>query len=361
MTKILFASDLHIHNHKKSNERFNDCINVLEWIFKTAEEQNINNIIMLGDLFHSRQAVSVPIYQKTFEIFDRYGGSNPSKNIYLLLGNHDLWHLSRWDVSSVFPLRAFSRVKVIANPCTLMIDDTPISFLPFTIDPIQDLKQIKNDHKIRILCGHLAIDGALLNTLHHTRSEVSIEHDGGVAKINKELFQDWHFVFLGHYHAAQQITSSIEYIGSPLQLSFGEAFQNKHILIFDTETYEKKYICNTFSPQHFIIPEKDLNKYELKNNFIRVIVEDIAAADIVELRNKLVEKEGVSSFDVVQDVKVQEQKQIIEDAKSILLDKSKMVEEYIRHRKEKESLQDLHYDKLIEIWNKIASEEKDGE
>ena len=56
---------------------------------------------------------------------------------------------------------------------------------------------------------------------------------------------------------------NVEYIGSPLQLSFGEAFQEKHLIIFDQDKKECEYILNDFSPKHLIIKSEDTVTFAL--------------------------------------------------------------------------------------------------
>ncbi len=357
MSKILIFSDAHIHPHKKSSERLQDCIDALEWVFKTAKDRNIDNIIFVGDLFHHRQQIIVPAYQKTFETFSKYIGNGTE--IYLLLGNHDLWHANKWDVSSVFPLQSIEGVSVISKPCTLNIGGTHMSVLPYTHDPVEDLKTV-GENKDGILFGHVAIDGALWNVMARTRSEVSIEHDGDMTKVNSSIFKDWKHTFLGHYHAEQKLATeeidgyNVEYVGSPLQLSFGEAFQHKHIIEFDPETGSKEYIRNTFSPQHLIIPEKDLGKYDLKRNFIKVEVDDIAASDIIEMRQDLISNHRVGSLEIKQkEKKINES--LVEDAKAILFKESEMLEHYVEQEEANENIKSLDKKKLINIGKGICN------
>lgn len=344
MSDILIFSDIHIHSHKKRTERLQDCIDALEWIFSLAKEKNIKNVVFAGDLFHDRQRIDVLTYCKTFEIFQKYKGLN----IYLLLGNHDLWYFQKWDISSVTPLSAIDGVRVIDKPCTLKIDDHEISFLPYTHNPIEDLEKIKNNSKYKILFGHVAIDGAVWNVMHGTQAEVSVEHDGDMHKITSDIFSEWDQVFLGHYHAAQKLTPKVEYIGSPLQLSFGEAFQHKHVIIFNLETKEKQYVRNTFSPQHFIIPEKDVSKYDLNKNFIQILVEDISNSSIIDLRTNILSENTVGSLEIKPVLKKNEENVVL-DAKAILHHESEMVEKYVEELEKANGLEDLNKDKLLEI------------
>lgn len=359
MSKVLIFSDIHIHPHKRSTERLQDCLDVLDWVFKTAVERKIENVLFLGDLFHDRQRIDVLTYSKTFEVFEKYFTSNARPfDVYLLLGNHDLWHLQKWDVSSVIPLRALPGVHVIDRPCTMTIKTFnggyDVSFLPYTHNPIDDLKLIVNNSKSKVLCGHVAIDGAVWNVMAGTKAEVSIEHDGDMVKVNSNIFNGWDHVFLGHYHAQQKLDYNVEYIGSPLQLSFGEAFQHKHILIFDLDIHEKEYVRNTFSPQHFIIPESDISKYDLEHNFVTILVDDISAAKVVEIRNDLIKSHHVGSCEIKQiQKKIEDEQILIEDAKSILSNEKEMLEKYVEQQEKINGL-NLHKNKLLEIGSKIC-------
>lgn len=347
--KILVFSDIHVDAHKKSGERLEDCLKTLEWVFQTAENRNIENIVFVGDLYHDRQKINVFAYQKTFEIFLKYL-ENSTKNVYLLLGNHDLWFYERWDISSVVPLKAIRGVTVVDRPCTLEVAGHPLSFLPYTHDPASDLSKIKNSSKHKVLFGHVAIDGAILNTLHNTQAEVSIEHDGEMTKVSADVFSDWDRVFLGHYHAAQHLNSQVEYVGSPLQLSFGEAFQDKHIIEYDLDTGVKEYIINDFSPKHLIVRAKDVDKYDLNKNFVKIIVDEIIGSDIVEMRNELSTKYNIATLEIKAVPKeAAEDEHVVEDAKSILFQESdKLIIKYIEDI-EKNSALTLDKDRLITI------------
>lgn len=356
--KVLIFSDLHCHPHKKSSERLQDCISVLDWVFKTSIEKNINKIIFLGDLFHDRQKIDVLTYQKTFEVFEKYLFEH-ELNLYLLLGNHDLWHNQKWDISSVNPLRKLPGVKVISEPSVEAIDDDHLfGFLPYTHNPIEDLKKVESKWKIeckernikpsKILGGHIAVDGAVWNVRYNTVSEVAIEHDGDMMKVGPSIFEKWDKVFLGHYHAEQKLTKNIEYVGSPLQLSFGEAFQEKHIVIYDMDKNKCEYIINDFSPKHFIINEDELDEYELNGNFIRLEVEDISSSKMVEIRKNLIEDKKVATMEIKQSIKKEEH--VISDAKSILYNEEEMIEKYVE-----QANVDLEKEKLVKVGKLILS------
>ena len=179
-------------------------------------------------------------------------------DLRLLLGNHDLWHFQRLDISSVNPLRSIRGVSVIDSPRVEMVGDFQFAFLPYTHDPISDILLLEKewkkvaDGKRMVLGGHISVDGAVWNVRHNTVSEVSVEHDGDMVRVGAEVFRRWNRVFLGHYHAAQKLSDNAEYVGSPLQLSFGEAFQEKHLVVYDAEDDSVEYINQNLVSKLFL-------------------------------------------------------------------------------------------------------------
>ena len=142
MSEILLFSDLHIHPHKRSNERLEDCLKALDWVFEIAEKRGITNILFGGDLFHDRQKIEVYTYQRTFETLQKRL-KDKNFQLYLLLGNHDLWFNDKTTVSSTTPLSALPGVRIISQPERLNIEGSNWDFIPFTLNPILALEELK--------------------------------------------------------------------------------------------------------------------------------------------------------------------------------------------------------------------------
>jgi len=331
MAKILLFSDIHIHNHKKSYERLDDCIKSFEWVFDVARENKINSIVFGGDLLHERQKIDSCVYQNIYNVLKK----NQDFDLYLLLGNHDIWFNEKTDVSGVYPFESMERIRVIGNPETIQIEDSLWDFLPFTHDPVESLKKfdLSNIDK-KFLIGHISIDGAILNS-GGQMSDVIIEHDGEMVKVSKDLFSNYKHAFFGHYHKAQKLAKNVEYIGSPLELSFGESGETKHLIIFDTNTLKHKYIVNNFSPKHIYVHQdsiEDVSKETIDNNFICVLSDDLATTDTKEKINFIREKFSPKSlqFKKNNSKKTQnEDKKKIDDVKFVINDDGKMIEIYI--------------------------------
>ena len=340
MSKALLFSDLHIHAHKESVSRLNHCLEVLNWIFEQAHEHDVDDIIFAGDLFHDRGKIDVLVYLKTFEVFmQRLLVENPKFKFWALVGNHDMYHRENWDVNSVKPLTAIPGFEIIDKPSSLCFGDKLqliIDFCPYSDNPIRELEKLKADRKkesLRMLVGHMAIHGAQLNKLYGTRADVIVEYDNEMIPVSVDVFNDWDHVFLGHYHGAQRLSASVEYLGSPLQLSFGETFQEKHILILDLETMEKQYIVNSFSPRHLILQTDELQSYDMNNAFVRIEVEDTGKKELIDMQREIQKKFKILSFSYKQkDKKIEEDKAIVAASTAILLDEEKLLETYMTNQ-----------------------------
>jgi len=347
MGNVLLFSDIHIFPHKRKNERLEDCLNALKWVFETARSNKISNILFGGDFFHDRQKIEIYTYQKTFEILQE-NLKDSEFNLYLLLGNHDLWFNDNTSVSSVLPLSALPGVRVITKPERIKIEGSNWDFIPFTHNPISSLEELKKqDGTPEYALGHLAIDGAILH--HNQHSDVCIEHDGDMVTVNSSIFNDYKHTFLGHYHAEQKVSKKVEYIGSPLQLSFGEAFQNKHIIIFDGDKNKKTYIENDFSPQHLVVDIKDYESYKLNGNFVQIKVEDIGSTNLIDFKKEILQKNKLGSLEIKQQ-KTKIEQHVIKDAKSILLKGEEMLSKYV----DEAGCSGLDRDILIRMGNKIC-------
>jgi hypothetical protein len=146
------------------------------------------------------------------------------------------------------------------------------------------------------------------------------------------------------------MNDKVEYVGSPLQLSFGEADQSKHIIVYDTLHDSMEYIDNDFSPKHIIVREGETEGLDLKGNFVRLEVDNLSASHINEVRDELVNHRGVSTLEIKQ--RLVNESHVIDDAKAIIQNEDEMIERYVEQAAPKE----LDKNTLIKIGNQICRE-----
>jgi len=361
MSKFLLFSDIHVHPHKRSQNRLFDCLKALDWCLEKAVENSVDAVMFGGDLLHDRQKIDSQTYVEVFKVLEKY--QKEKFKVYLLVGNHDMWFASAWSVASVYPFKSLSNFEVIDKTTSFDVCGVEWHFMPYTHHPIEELEKLPQSNiKNSYLLGHLSIDGAKLNSAGSI-ADVVIEHDGEMVKVNRNLFTKYKHVFLGHYHSSQKLTPTIEYIGSPLQLSYGEAGEKKHIIILDSDTNERTYIENDFSPRHYYIEQSrvdDINEIvgekHLKDAFITVLADDLTDKNIKKEIETLVESHGLQGVQIKQK-KSKDDEHVILDAKEILIDEDKMLEKYV----DQVNMDKLEKKLLLDIGHQIINFSKSEE
>lgn len=88
---ICFA-DLHIDNYSKhsvNRSRLNNCLNVLDFVFKTAHERGVKTVVFCGDLFDKPTNISVVAFNATVLRFKRLFEQYSAITFVAVAGNHD--------------------------------------------------------------------------------------------------------------------------------------------------------------------------------------------------------------------------------------------------------------------------------
>lgn len=351
MSKFLLFSDIHVHPHKHKSERLQDCLKALNWCFEQAEEQKVDAVMFGGDLLHERQKLDSMTYVEVFKILEKW--QNANRKVFLLVGNHDMWFANAWSVSSILPFKALLNFDVIDKTTALSVAGVEWHFIPYTHDPISELQKLpKGNISKSYLLGHLAIDGAKLNSAG-SLADVAIENDGDMVRISVDLFKKYKRAFFGHYHGSQKLAKNVEYIGSPLQLSFGEANESKHVIILDSEKDSVSYIENTFSPKHFYLDEKTYDKFdkkELENSYVDFAISDNTDVKLKKELERFSQDTKLANLRVrVEAKKINEH--VIEDVKKIVSDEGSLLENYLKQ----DNPADFDHDLLLEIGRKIIS------
>lgn len=341
--KVLITADLHISNHKSDNRRIEDGLQCLEWMYQTGVQQGCRYLFFAGDFMHHRFSLHAMAYAKACRLVSDYADKG-IKTIFVL-GNHDMFYEDDWLVNSLAPLRKCA--TVIETPTTLVFDGIPVDFLPYTPTPSKYLPEFKKPSKT--LISHLAILSA---KLHAKYDILSVEDDSKEKEvIAVEAFDKWEKVWLGHYHYGQKLgRGNVEYIGSPMQLTFGEAGQKKSVVIFNLETLESEYIENTISPRfHIIENEADVDKVDVTNSYVEMRTkEDIQCK--FDLRNRLA-KLGAREIEFVSKKRdMVKATKAMDDIVALVHQKEKMIEGFVKQLKLNDGLDDARRIKIgIEI------------
>ena len=264
---ILAFGDLHL---TKDPLRILSVLNFLDYIKKYCVENNIKNIVNLGDLFdrpESNSSAFVPVFRKLMEL-------SIIAKIYSIIGNHEL----KDKLGNDTLVETFSSFGVfIQNNGTYNIDGIDCDFMSYT----DDIQKIPN--KGRVLFGHLEVDGFFYNPKKKVEGSL----------FTPEMFSNYELVISGHLHHEQH-KGSFEFVGSPYPTNRGEGGKKNYFAVINDTACE--LVEYNDGPDYITINVKDFNKDVDYTNKIVTVQIDKKVENFVKLRNILFEK---GALDVV--------------------------------------------------------------
>lgn len=331
--RIIHTSDWHLGQHFYGKSRANEHQQFLDWLIEQSQQQQIDAIIVAGDIFDTG---TPPSYAREM-YFDFIAKLNKTNcQLVVLAGNHDsvamlseskqlLQQLSTRVISAasdniseqVFVLNSlktgqqavvcaipFIRPRDIvksyagqsAKEKQQSLQQAIAEHYQHLFEHAQCLSKPESDEKSRlpiIATGHLTTVGA------STSESVRDIYIGTLEAFPASEFPDADYIALGHIHRPQKVTKSehIRYCGSPIALSFDEVKWQKNIVIaeFSQGELANVELCNVpcFQPMAIV-------KTNLEN-----LAQDITAV-VNEQQEKAINDEELESANADTSKEVQE-------------------------------------------------------
>jgi DNA repair exonuclease SbcCD nuclease subunit len=252
------GDNIHFHNHYK---KF-----YTEVFFPYLEENGIDVVFQLGDLFDRRKYISfqtLALCRKYF--FDILAEKNIK--FYTLLGNHDIAFKNTLEVNSPqLLLKDYKNIVIYDKPTAF----ENIDVIPWICQENEEevSKYIESSNN-QICFGHFEIAGFEMD-----RGNVC--HDG----MDRNILSKYETVLSGHFHHKSS-DGQIVYVGTPGEMTWADYDDKRGFHIFDTETRDLDFIENPFKIFHKIVYDDrqetleslSKKKYDIyKNTIVKVIV-----------------------------------------------------------------------------------------
>lgn len=270
-----------------------------------AKENNTSALICLGDVFDSRVSQREDVLNAFNSILDEIGKNGLT--LYCIPGNHDK---TNYKSSSSFltPFSNHPALTLMSEPCLLRVNGVVCFCVPF-YDTDMWLEKYNEvfptlEEKPTVLLSHMAVNG-------------SVNNDGSKveSKLNSKFLMRYKYVYLGHYHNAQQVYINTFHLPSIRQNNFGEDDKKGFTLMFDDGSME--FVQSKFKKYCTL-------RYELGETDPAKIIRDIRDQEL-EDANVKVEVTGTES-----ELKVLNE-EIFVDRGIILKKKRKGVDDDIKH------------------------------
>ena len=270
--KFLFTADIHLSRYgqdkveSESNlpERLHSIRKALDYMAEYACNNNVEFFIIGGDIMHSKSIIYSIAQDLMLDFFESWDNQ---LQFCVLDGNHDLSGKGAGAISSLRSLEYRQNMQWISKrPDTGPLMD--ILCIPYSYNIVKDVKQ----NQRKILISHFGLSEGVLN------SGISIVSDIKLA----DLIGKYELVLLGHYHKPQEIIRDdiqLYYVGSPIQLDWGEKGDEKRFLIVDTDTMDVQSIPTTGYKKHIELEINSQNKDEV----LKQAQEAKEAGDLVKI------------------------------------------------------------------------------
>ena len=283
MGKIGICADIHFGVPGRTDDILWSC----EVMRQYCQNNSIDTMVVLGDLYHNRQVIDIDVNYKVFKFFEQTKHQY-KQNWIIFPGNHDMFLRYSWKINSLYPLTEF--MTVIEDICILEIDETRFWVVPFItyektyMKIINSIVQHKDfvPHKDNLLT-HIGVRSATLNTCFLIK-------DWSIVSFENLPFNR---IYTGHFHSQQQIGDNVWYPGSPIPFKFDEGYVSHGFYVLDLDNNKHQFIDiweqgkkikpnSQVPPQFMTVLKEDIDKLshdDIKSNNIRI-------ASTVELTNK---------------------------------------------------------------------------
>lgn len=253
--KFAFTADIHFSKYGQDKledetnlpERLHSLKTVLDNMAKYCVQNNIRVAVIGGDILHGKSIIHAIAQDIMLDYFSHW---KDLIKFYVIDGNHDLSGKGHNVVSALKPLRYMDGLTWVPFDEVLRIGD--IIFVPYGPDMVDVIKNAS----AKTLISHFGLSEGVLNSGISIISEISL----------KSLIGKYELVLLGHYHKPQEIIRDdirLYYVGSPIQLDWGEKNDEKRFLVVDTETLEVESIPTTGYKKHIELDVTNSNKTEI--------------------------------------------------------------------------------------------------
>ncbi len=282
--KILHTSDWHLGRSLYGRKRYEEFSAFLKWLAKTIEDEKVDALLVAGDVFDT----SMPS-NRAQELYYRFlcrVSTSGCRHVVVIAGNHDspsflnaprelLRALNVHVVGSATETLNDQVVVLQKNPQITQMNaenvEAIICAVPYLRDRdirIVDPGETIDDKNRKLVEGIRKHYSAVVSIAEQKRNELresaqsenthipliamghlftaggrTVEGDGvrelyvgSLAHVGVEIFpSSIDYLALGHLHVPQAVGSAehIRYCGSPLPMGFGEAMQEKKVVLVE--------------------------------------------------------------------------------------------------------------------------------
>ncbi len=275
--KVLHTSDWHLGQQFYEHDRRVEHQAFFTWLLATLVEQQIDLLLVAGDIYHTATP-SASAENQLYQFIKDAKKASPQLHVVIIAGNHDSANrilaaqpllaqfdthvVGRFDVATpdetVITINTNGkRAVIVAMPFLRASDVSLISQTesgPSYAQGVAKAYELALEHATNINEQNSPL--IVMGHLHAKGGDISSDSErnlviGGEESISANVFgKQANYVALGHLHKAQQVAKSdiIRYSGTPIPMSFSERNYTHQVNVVEFIIDEKQHISTTVNP-----------------------------------------------------------------------------------------------------------------
>lgn len=277
--EVIVCTDLHV-----SAKTIDLVLTTLQRIRELSEEEDIKQVVCLGDFWDARNILSVRHLDALMDEFMKW--KRDRIQLMMIPGNHDQVTVDG-RIHGVRVFEPFDNITVATEPIHDRL--SKVAVLPWREDPEEQAQIFADVPRGYTVFAHAEAPGSLANS--GKRME---------GRFSKAELTRLRAVYLGHFHKRQQIGKNCWYIGNPYEKDFAEMGDPKGIAIIRSGALEPEWRDFDDMPRHWRLhfpADSKLFKQPRVNDIVEVYatsadmltaayeatVKKLAAADVRKL------------------------------------------------------------------------------
>ena len=209
LKKAASFSDIHFGKRANSEQHLQDCIDFVTWVKEqVSNDPTIDHIICMGDWHEHRAGLSTLTMHYSYQAAEIL--SSIGIPVFLLVGNHDLFHRQTRSVFSTLMFKHIPNIYLIPEPITIEMANGPVLLTPFLFP--DEYPGLMEYSKVPVWWGHFEFKGFVISG-YNIKMQTGPEHND---------FNGPTRIFSGHFHK-RQIEDNIVYIGNTFPMDFSDA------------------------------------------------------------------------------------------------------------------------------------------
>lgn len=206
--KVACFTDIHFGLKSNSITHLQDCEEFVDWYIETAQKNNCDTGIFLGDWSHNRNSLNLITLDTSLRCLEKLGKA--FEQFFWFPGNHDLYYKDKRSIHSSAFGRHIQGVTVVESVTTI----NGVTLVPWLVgDEWKAMKSVKSKY----VFGHFELPLFYMNAM------VQMPDTG---ELKTEDFNGPDYVFSGHFHKRQN-KGIVHYIGNAFPHNFSDTWDDE--------------------------------------------------------------------------------------------------------------------------------------